>query len=70
MSVGQRTPKRKGLRTIQIVSRHEQFKTELRRNVEISDTSGVTVLLIVVKVLADLLKHHSIDVLEDALVRL
>jgi len=63
-------PKSKAPRTIQIVSRHEQFKTELRRNVEISDTGRVTVLFIVVEVLADLLEHHTIDVLEGALVRL
>ena len=65
-----RASRRQGRHTIEVVSRHEQFKTELRRDVEISDTSRVTVLLIVVEVLADLLKHHSIDVLKSTLMRL
>jgi hypothetical protein len=59
-----------GLLTIQVVSRHEQFKAELRRNVEVGDTSRVAILLVIVKVLADLLEHHAIDVLEGALVSL
>jgi hypothetical protein len=59
-----------GLLTIQVVSRHEQFKAELRRDVKVGDTSGVTILLIVVEVFADFLEHHAIDVLEGALVRL
>jgi hypothetical protein len=58
------------IHTIEIVGRHEQFKAKLRRDVEVSDTSGVTVLLIVIEVLAHLLEHHAIDVLENALVSL
>lgn len=61
---------RSGAHTIQVVGRHEQLKTELRRNVQVGDTSRVTVLLIVVEVLAHLLEHHTVDVLEDTLVRL
>jgi hypothetical protein len=56
--------------TIEVVGRHEQFKAELRRDVEVSDTSRVTILLIVIEVLAHLLEHHAIDVLERALVSL
>lgn len=56
--------------TIQVVSRHEQFKTELRRNVQVGDTGRVTVLLVVVEVLAHLLQHHAVDVLKRALMRL
>jgi hypothetical protein len=58
------------LLTIQVVSRHEQFKTQLRRNIKVGNTSGVTILLIVVEVFADLLEHHAVDVLEGALVSL
>jgi hypothetical protein len=58
------------LLTIQVVSRHEQFKTQLRRNIKVGNTSGVTILLIVVEVFADLLEYHAVDVLEGALVSL
>ena len=52
--------------TIQVVGRHEQFKTELRRNVQVRDTSRVAILFIVVKVFAHLLKNHAIDVFKSA----
>ena len=52
--------------TIQIVSRHEQLETELRRNVEIGDIACVAILFVVVKVLADFFEHHPVDVIELA----
>jgi hypothetical protein len=72
MSVRVSALERRGfeLLTIQVVSRHEQFKAELRRNVKVGDTGRVTILFVIVKVLADLLEHHAIDVLEGALVSL
>lgn len=56
--------------TIQVVGRHEQLKTELRRNVQVRDTSRVAILFIVVKVFAHLLEYHAIDVFKRASVRL
>jgi hypothetical protein len=72
MSVRVSALERRGfeLLTIQVVSRHEQFKAELRRNVKVGDTGRVTILFVIVKVLADLLEHHAIDVLKRALVGL
>jgi hypothetical protein len=42
-------------RTIKIIRRHEQLQTQLGRNIDVRHIFRVLVLLVVIKVLADLL---------------
>lgn len=72
--------------TIQVISRHEQFQTELQWELHIRDILRVLHLLVIVEVFADLLEHetaaawltyigpasfrHALDVLEATRIRL
>lgn len=53
-------------RTIEVISRHEQLQTKLRRNVHVGYIFCIPHLLVVVKVLANFFQHEAVDVIEDA----
>jgi len=52
--------------TIEIIRRHEQLKTKLRRDIELRNIFCVLHLLVVVKVFADFFHDETVDVVKDA----
>lgn len=51
--------RRHGDRTVQVISRHKQLQTQLRRDVHILDVLCVPMLLVVVEVFANFFQHEA-----------
>ena len=52
--------------SIQIISRHQQLETEISWNINIGNSSLISVLFVVVEVFYDFLKYDSTEVFEMA----
>jgi len=54
------------LSSVKVVGSHQQLKAEISRNIHVSHTGALSMLLVVIKVFDDFLKDDTAQVLEVA----